>query len=210
MNYRSHTPSQTSIHSWRTTKAGSWRYGLVALAGLVLVVAACTTGNGSPPPARPGTPEVPGGLLGPGPELYPVVYVYDGDTIQIQMDGRREKVRLQGIDTPEVGGPYVGVECFGREASQRAHSLLDGQQVRLAQDPNDDTRDRYGRLLAYVWTADGTFVNLAQVRDGFAHVYHGNRRWLYYDTFLAAQRSAEQAAVGLWSPATCDGRSDGP
>lgn len=191
------------MHSIR--RSGRTWPGLVVLAWLAWAMAACTAGE-RPAPGGSGMPEVPHGLLAPAPEEYPVVKVYDGDTIQIQMGSRREKVRLQGIDTPEVGGPYVAVECFGREASQRAHALLDGQRVRLAQDPNDAPRDRYGRLLAYVWTTDGTFVNLAQVRDGYAHVYHGNREWLYYDTFLAAQRAAEDAAAGLWSPETCAGR----
>jgi len=179
----------------------------VALAGCVTHPGGAADAGGD---RQPGTPEVPAGLLAPAADDYPVLQVFDGDTIQIDLEGRHEKVRLQGIDTPEVGGPYTTVECFGQQASRRAHALLDGQRVRLAQDPNDDTRDRYGRLLAYVWTADGTFVNLAQVRDGYAYVYHGNRQWVYYDVFLDAQRDAERAAAGLWSPRTCAGRSDAP
>jgi micrococcal nuclease len=80
-----------------------------------------------------------------------VINVVDGDTVDVRLDGgRTERIRLIGIDTPEVVDPRTAVQCFGREASAHAHKLLDGQQVSLEMDPSQGERDIYGRLLAYV------------------------------------------------------------
>src|SRR6476660_7558603 len=101
-----------------------------------------------------------------------VVRVVDGDTVDVQMaDGHTERLRLIGIDTPETVDPRKPVQCFGREASAHAHELLDGQAVTIDGDPTQDTRDRYGRLLAYLWRADGLFFNQRMISDGFAHEY---------------------------------------
>ncbi len=97
-----------------------------------------------------------------------LVRVVDGDTIVVSVAGRDERVRLIGIDTPESVKPGSAVECFGKEASGHLASLLpEGTVVRLVGDV--EQRDRYGRLLAYVYReADGLFVNAAMARDGFA------------------------------------------
>jgi len=67
--------------------------------------------------------------------------------------------------------PNSPVECFGREASAQAKQLLDGQAVSIEADPSQDTRDRYGRLLAYIWLADGQLANFELVADGYAYEY---------------------------------------
>src|SRR5215216_3683085 len=85
-----------------------------------------------------------------------VINVVDGDTVDVQFaDGGTERIRLIGIDTPEVVDPHEPVQCFGREASARAHDLLDGRAVLVELDPTQGERDRYGRLLAYLWLSDG-------------------------------------------------------
>jgi micrococcal nuclease len=142
--------------------------------------------------------------------LYEVVSVVDGDTVKIRMDGRVETIRLIGIDTPEVSGPYTQVQCFGEEASVRAHELLDGQRVRIATDPTQDTRDRYGRLLAYVWLKNGLFFNLAMIKDGFAHEYTYDLPYQYQAEFKAAERDARDNERGLWSPSICAGDTAKP
>ena len=97
-----------------------------------------------------------------------VVSVTDGDTIRARFDdsGETERVRLTGIDTPETKDPRSVVECFGAEASAETHKLLpQGTAVRLETDV--DFRDRFGRVLAYVWRVDdGLFVNAALVKGG--------------------------------------------
>jgi micrococcal nuclease len=97
-----------------------------------------------------------------------VAEVVDGDTVKVRMNGAVETLRLIGINTPEVVDPRTAVQCFGREASARAKELLSGKRVRIEQDPSQDSRDRYGRLLAYVWLEDGTFFNQQMIAEGFA------------------------------------------
>src|SRR5687767_12811165 len=91
---------------------------------------------------------VPAGVGDPGGVHAEVVSVTDGDTIEVLLGGRAEDVRYIGIDTPEVD-PSIGVECFGAEASALNRRLVSGRTVRLVFD--DELRDRYGRLLAYVY-----------------------------------------------------------
>lgn len=136
---------------------------------------------------------------------YPVLSVTDGDTIRVSVDGRSTRIRLIGIDTPEVTGPRKPVQCFGREASRRAHELMDGTQVWLEYDPSQGRRDRYGRTLAYVWLNENMLVNQQLVIEGFAHEYTYDGSYKYQDTFRHAEQAAQTAEHGLWNPATCAG-----
>lgn len=161
----------------------------VAVAGLAACPALACTGGRSRP-ADVGT----------------VVGVVDGDTVDIEIGGRRERVRLLGIDTPEV---YVDdgrgpAECFGPEASAFTSELLaDGTDVRLERDVVG--RDDYGRLLAYVYVlADGeitggTMVNEAIVRRGFARPLIIAPNGAHATLLVAAATAAEADDVGLWS-----------
>jgi micrococcal nuclease len=143
----------------------------------------------------------PAGTDGP----YPVLSVTDGDTIRVSVDGRSTRIRLIGIDTPEVSDPRKPVQCFGREASRRAHELMDGTQVWLEYDPSQGRRDRYGRTLAYVWLNETMLVNQQMVSEGFAHEYTYDDSYKYRDTFRHAEQAAQTAELGLWNPATCAG-----
>ena len=86
-----------------------------------------------------------------GGEVFDVESVVDGDTIKVSMNGKVETLRLIGIDTPETKDPRKPVQCFGAEASRKATELLAGQKVRLEADASQGERDKYGRLLRYVW-----------------------------------------------------------
>ena len=134
---------------------------------------------------------------------YLVTRVVDGDTFKASRGATTETVRLIGIDTPETVKPRAPVECFGREASARARELLNGQLVRLETDPTQDTRDRYGRLLAYAYLPDGTLVNEQLIAEGYAHEYTYRVPYLMQEPFRAAEREAREASRGLWSPAAC-------
>lgn len=138
--------------------------------------------------------------------LAEVVRVVDGDTIVVRIDGQEEKVRLIGIDTPESVDPRKPVECFGKEASRHTSELLpEGTQVRLVRDV--EARDRYKRLLAYVYREqDGLFVNLALAADGFAQQATYPPNVAHVDDLSAAVRSARDNKAGLW--ATCPTPSD--
>lgn len=127
-----------------------------------------------------------------------VVRVVDGDTIIARLPGGDESVRLIGIDTPESVDPRRPVECFGVEASNRTKQLLPkGTVIRLERDV--ESRDRFGRLLAYVHRVDdGTFVNLALVRDGFAQPLTIPPNVAYTADFVDAAAEARRDGRGLW------------
>jgi micrococcal nuclease len=128
-----------------------------------------------------------------------MVRVVDGDTIVVRLGGTEERVRLLGIDTPESVDPRSPVECFGKEAAAHTASLLPpGTPVRLVRDV--EARDRYERLLAYVYRADDdTFVNLRLVQDGYAAVLTYPPNVAHAEEFVAAAAEARQAGRGLWS-----------
>jgi len=127
-----------------------------------------------------------------------VVKVVDGDTIHVQLATRREKVRYIGVDTPETKDPTKGVQCFGERASQFNARLVAGETVRLVRDV--EQRDRYGRLLAYVYRArDGLFVNAELARQGYATVLTIAPDVRHAGDFAAAARDARAHGRGLWS-----------
>jgi micrococcal nuclease len=127
-----------------------------------------------------------------------VLRVVDGDTILVAVGGRQERVRYIGVDTPETVKPNTPVQCFGKRASAANHRLVDGREVRLVADA--EARDRYGRLLAYVYRAsDGLFVNEALVRGGYATTLTIAPNVRFSSRFAALARQARDAGRGLWS-----------
>ena len=128
-----------------------------------------------------------------------VVSITDGDTLRIRIEGIEERVRLIGIDTPETRGRGGLRECFGAEATARLKSLLPpGTAVRLERDA--EARDRYERLLAYVYRADDDlFVNMAMARDGYAAALTFPPNVTYAEQFRDAAADAREAGRGLWS-----------
>ncbi|MDQ6798992.1 MAG: thermonuclease family protein [Actinomycetota bacterium] len=164
---------------------------------LVCIITLCACGragsappegatDAAPSPGRPGSPAT-------------LVRVVDGDTVVVHISGRDERVRLIGIDTPESVKPNTPVQCFAAEASGRTKDLLPvGTRVRLERDA--ELRDRYKRLLAYVFREpDGLFVNLALTREGFALPYTFPPNVAHADDFLAAATEAREAHRGLWN-----------
>jgi micrococcal nuclease len=148
-----------------------------------------------------------------------VVRVVDGDTIYVRLADRVEKIRYIGVDAPEIHHPIKGEEPGGREAAEvnrrlvggarcspsrgwgpagRGAPLLCGRHVRLELDVR--TRDRYGRLLAYVWAGD-TMVNAELVRLGYAQVMTVPPNVKYQRLFLELQREARESHRGLWQAA---------
>jgi len=128
-----------------------------------------------------------------------VTRVVDGDTVEVDLDGREVDVRLIGIDTPESVAPDQPVECFAEEASAYTEDRLEGRTVRLEFDA--ERLDRYGRTLAYVWVGDveEELFNETLVAEGYAVVTTYPPNVLYVDRFIAAQRRAREAGLGLWS-----------
>ncbi len=131
----------------------------------------------------------------PAPVAGTVVRVVDGDTIHVRIGARVEKVRYIGVNTPEVHHPTRGEEPGGREAAEVNRRLVEGQAVRLELDVQE--RDRYGRLLAYVWIGD-LMINAELVRLGYAQVMTIPPNVRYQEVFLKLQREAREAGRGLW------------
>jgi len=125
--------------------------------------------------------------------------VVDGDTIEVS-DG--ERVRLIGVDSPETNAPNQPVGCFGADASRFTSSVLPpGTPVRLVGDV--EQRDRYGRLLAYVYRrSDGLFVNAELLRRGLAQVLTIPPNVAHTDEFAAIARQAREGSQGLWAACT--------
>ncbi len=122
--------------------------------------------------------------------------VIDGDTIVIQIGERQEKVRLLGVDTPETVHPLKPVERFGKEASDFTRAMVEGKRVRLEYDWQ--TKDRYGRLLAYVYLEDGTMLNEAIIKQGYGFAYI-KYPFKYIEEFRDHERQARETHQGLWN-----------
>ena len=127
-----------------------------------------------------------------------VVRVADGDTLTVQFDdGEEETIRFLDVDTPETVHPTVPEECYGAQASDFTKTLM-GQRVRI----EEEGRDRYGRLLAYVWTEPdegGELWNVRLLEEGLAVYNDYGNPGQYADTTRAAAERALLAGVGLWS-----------
>ncbi len=127
-----------------------------------------------------------------------VVKVIDGDTIDVSIDGKVERVRLIGIDTPETKKPNTPIECYGPEASQRIAFLLPvGTPVILQRDA--EARDHYGRLLGYIFRfSDNLFVNGDLMKGGFARPLAIAPNTTYSKEFSSLATDAQAAKLGLW------------
>ncbi|MFY0407612.1 thermonuclease family protein [Solicola sp. PLA-1-18] len=123
-----------------------------------------------------------------------VARVSDGDTFRT---GDGERVRVLGIDTPEVGGDR-GPQCGGAEATRAAERLLDGADVTLTGDPTQAERDRFGRRLAYVTLPDGRDLARVLLEQGWARVYAPAGAIGRMDEYRDAERAARDEGLGVW------------
>ncbi len=131
-----------------------------------------------------------------------VTRVADGDTLRVELDsGREERVRLLGIDAPELNP----AECFGGEARARARALADGQRVRLVLDATQGERDRFERVLAYVLLGESDDLGRRLVTEGYASVFVFDRPFKRVESYRDAQDSARRGSRGLWG--NCSSRA---
>lgn len=133
---------------------------------------------------------------------YTVVEADDGDTVKIKMGDKVETVRFIGVDTPETHDPRKAVQCFGKQASDYTKNLLLGKQVRLESDPNDSDRDKYKRLLRYVYLGD-TLVNQELIKQGYGFAYTVFP-FTKLDEFRGLEAEARQNNRGLWAGCQVD------
>src|SRR5437867_2369962 len=130
-------------------------------------------------------------------ETATVTRVIDGDTIEVSVAGVVEKVRLIGVDTPETVDPRKPVEFFGKEASGFIRNLVAGKKVVLRDELGGQDRDKYHRLLRYVYLEDGTFVNAEIIKQGYGHAYVVFP-FSHMEEFRTYERQAREKGLGLW------------
>ena len=179
--------------------------GAIALLLVAIVLLLADLGGddgGGEPPGGGGGGPAPGGIDKPGEGgagsegvRAEVLRVIDGDTIEVEIGGSTEDVRYIGVDTPETVKPGTPVQCFGPQASEHNHELVEGQAVRLRFDA--ERRDVYGRLLAYVY-AGPLFVNADLVRGGWARTLEIEPNTSQAERLGRLEQAASRAGRGLW------------
>lgn len=158
--------------------------GLIVLLVIVVVVVTRGSEERQPPPKLA------------SPVTARVVRVVDGDTIAVRVGSRLERVRYIGVDTPETVKPSSPVQCFGKRASAFNGRLVGGRSVRLRFDR--ELRDRYGRLLAYVFVGE-RFVNAELVRRGYATTLRIPPNDSRAPQLASLERAAMRRGRGLWA-----------
>lgn len=137
-------------------------------------------------------------------KLNEIVKVIDGDTVQVKINGKSEVIRLIGIDTPESVDPRKPVQCFSIEATKKAKELLPtGKRVTLESDPTQGDKDKYNRLLRYIFLEDGTNFSKLMISDGYAHEYTYQVPYRYMEEFKETEKEAREAKRGLWADDAC-------
>ena len=157
------------------------------------------------------------GWLGPKPTItssslapgfYGINHFIDGDTIAVNMNGHTEKVRLIGVDTPETHKPNTPVECYGPQAAAFTKSVIGSGSVRLVSDPLSTDRDRYGRLLRYVYLPNNTDLNEELIQQGYGF-YYPYFPFSNSSRFANDEKAAMSARKGLWGSCTPTPSDDG-
>lgn len=135
------------------------------------------------------------GAVSPG--FYKVVEFSDGDTIKVDMFGKTETIRFIGVDTPETHDPRKAVQCFGIKAAEYTKNRIGNNAVRLESDPLNTNRDRYNRLLRYVYLPDGALINADIIKDGYGFAYL-SFPFSKMEEFESLQKNAKEQNLGLW------------
>lgn len=137
-----------------------------------------------------------------------ITKVVDGDTVKAMVDGKEESIRVIGINAPES---TTKTECFGNNASDRAKDILKDGWIQLQRDDSQTNRDKYGRLLRFVWAGDGSVdLGLSMISDGYAYEYTYNVPYSKQQAYKDAQKSASSNNKGLWASDSCDGQKQKP
>ena len=160
--------------------------GVIAPFALLIGLASCSSSSQLLPPQDRQS------------DLVKIAHVIDGDTVDIDIKGRTERVRLIGVNTPETKHPTKPIECFGPEASAYLTQLLPkGTTVRIERDV--EARDRYGRMLLYLYLgSNDLFINLDLSARGYGTPMSIEPNTFHRNDFVRAAAQAEAANVGLW------------
>jgi micrococcal nuclease len=179
------------------------RKNLKILSSIIVFVAVLIINYTSSPIIPKSEVEPGGNVLGDEAGSWVVTRVVDGDTIEVKNNSEVQKVRVIGVNTPETVDPRREVECFGKEASEKAKELLEGKSVRLSSDPTQSDSDRYGRILRYITMSEGIDYGLVMIREGFAYEYTYDNMYQKQAEYKKAQTEAANAQRGLWGDGVC-------
>jgi len=137
----------------------------------------------------------------PSPTLsVSLVKVIDGDTIDVSINGKTERVRFIGIDTPEMNDNRPDIQCFAQESKSKTQVLLTNTSFTLQSDNTQTDRDKYNRLLRYIVFTDKRNLAKLLIEQGFGYEYTYNEPYKYQQEFKNAQKTAENSQSGLWDP----------
>lgn len=131
------------------------------------------------------------------PGTYAIDHFVDGDTIVVNMNGKTETVRMIGIDTPETHKPNTPVQCYGPAAAAYTKQVIGTGRVRLEADSQSTNRDRYNRLLRYVYLSDGRLLEAELIKNGYGFAYT-QFPFGKSDEFVQLQAQAKASNKGLW------------
>lgn len=139
------------------------------------------------------------------PELVQLIKVVDGDTIKVDINGQIETVRLVSVDAPESVAPRQPVGCLGKESAAFLQSLMSDQSIiYLQKDETQSNRDRYGRLLRFVFLSDGRDAGLELLGAGLAEAkLYSRQPHLYWSSYQKAEAGAKNKELGIWSKESC-------
>ena len=129
-------------------------------------------------------------------EFVKVTRVVDGDTIILESG---ERVRLLGVNAPEVNSPKKSIEAFGKEASEFTRRMVEGKLVRVEADQPASKTDKHSRILAYVFLPDGTHVNAEIIRQGYGFAESSWPPLKYEYEFRRLEQEAREKRRGLWA-----------
>lgn len=132
-----------------------------------------------------------------------VIKVIDGDTLEVYQNKKVEKIRLIGVNTPETVAPNKDIECYGVEASNKLKELLQGKIVNLEIDETQGNKDKYERLLRYVYLEDIN-INKKMIEEGYGFEYTYKKPYKYQKEFKISEDFARINNLGLWNKENCN------
>ena len=124
--------------------------------------------------------------------------IIDGDTVIVKINGEEKSVRLIGIDTPEKN------ECFEKEATEKLKTLIENKKIKLEADNSQDDKDKYGRLLRYIYLENGTLVNKKLIEEGAAKEYTYKIAYKFQAEFKETEKMAKEKKMGIWADGICN------
>lgn len=143
-------------------------------------------------------------------ETVHVTRVIDGDTIEIDHNGINEKIRLIGINTPEINDSRPEMRCFAELAKTKMQYAVEGKDIIIVSDDSQSDRDKYNRLLRFIYLDKNTNLNYLMIWKGYAYEYTYGSPYRKQDKFKKAQETAEKKEKGLWGDKYCHNITNTP